>query len=177
MQTVGIIGLVTCAAVAYGILHDQVTARLSVEYFTIGHPPFFMTDSPALLALGWGVLATWWLGVPLGIVLAAAARAGRRPKRAARTLVRPLGALMLFMAFCALLAGLLGAALALHGTVTLTQPLATLVPTDRHIAFLAALWAHSASYGAGVVGAILLSVHVWRDRSRAAMHRGQPHGM
>jgi hypothetical protein len=43
------------AAIIYGILHDQITARVCVEYFTIFHPPVFATQSPTLLAFGWGV--------------------------------------------------------------------------------------------------------------------------
>ena len=54
VETVKIVLLCIAAAVVYGILHDQVTARVCVEYFTIGHPPVFNTDSPTLLALGWG---------------------------------------------------------------------------------------------------------------------------
>lgn len=46
------------AAVVYGLLHDQVTAHLCVEYFSVAHPPVFHTGSPFLLALGWGVIAT-----------------------------------------------------------------------------------------------------------------------
>jgi len=33
------------AAVFYGILHDQITARICVEYFTIGHPIVFGTET------------------------------------------------------------------------------------------------------------------------------------
>jgi len=67
MEMVKIVLLCIVSAVVYGILHDQVTARACVEYFTIGHPPVFKTDSPTLLALGWGVIATWWVGLLLGI--------------------------------------------------------------------------------------------------------------
>ena len=69
------------ASIVYGILHDQVTARVCVEYFTIGHPPVFNTNDPTLLAIGWGIIATWWVGLILGIPLAVAARAGNRPPR------------------------------------------------------------------------------------------------
>ena len=50
MQALAIILLCTASAVAYGILHNNVTARVCVEYFTIGHPALFDTDAPALLA-------------------------------------------------------------------------------------------------------------------------------
>jgi hypothetical protein len=88
MQAISIVGLCIASAVVYGILHDQVTARVCLEYFTIGHPPVFATDSPTLLGLGWGIIATWWVGLFLGVPLAIAARAGRRPKRDVSSLMR-----------------------------------------------------------------------------------------
>jgi hypothetical protein len=66
------------------ILHDQITARVCVEYFTVFHPPVFNTQSPTLLACGWGVIATWWVGLFLGLFLAVAARIGPRPKLSVR---------------------------------------------------------------------------------------------
>jgi hypothetical protein len=60
--------------IAYGILHDQVTARVCLEYFIIGHPPLIASESPTLLAIAWGIVATWWFALPLGFALAAAAR-------------------------------------------------------------------------------------------------------
>jgi hypothetical protein len=99
MQFFFIVVLCVLAAVTYGILHDQVTARVCVEYFTIGHPPIFGTDDPTLLALGWGVLATWWVGVMLGVPLAVVARLGKRPKRSAVSMVRPLVVLMIVSQF------------------------------------------------------------------------------
>jgi hypothetical protein len=62
MQSAMIVLLSIASAVAYGISHDQVTARVCVEYFTIGHPPVFATESPTFLALGWGTIATCWSG-------------------------------------------------------------------------------------------------------------------
>src|SRR5690349_23115652 len=111
MQAVTIVAVCIACAVAYGILHDQVTARVCVEYFTIGHPPVFATESPTLLGIGWGVIATWWVGLLLGIPLAIAARAGRRTKRGASSLIRPVVSLLTIMAVLALLAGLTGYAL------------------------------------------------------------------
>ena len=63
MHAVAIVVLCIGSAVIYGILHDQITARICVEYFTIGHPPIFPTESPTLLGIGWGILATWWVGL------------------------------------------------------------------------------------------------------------------
>src|SRR3954447_21182280 len=93
MQSALIVLLSIASAVAYGILHDQVTARLCVEYFTIGHPPVFPTESPTLLALGWGTIATWWCGLILGVPLALIARAGSRPKLTAGDFLMPIAVL------------------------------------------------------------------------------------
>jgi len=164
MQAIGIVLLSVLAAIVYGIVHDQVTARICVEYFTIGHPPVFHTDSPTLLGLGWGVIATWWVGLFLGVPLAIAARAGRRPKRSVEQLVRPIGVLLACMAVTALLAGLTGHVLARRGAIVLTGPLNQLVPREKHVAFLTDLWAHSASYLAGFIGGIVLIVITWRSR-------------
>jgi len=141
MQFLAIIALCVAAAIIYGILHDQVTARICVEYFTIGHVPIFGTDDPTLLGIGWGVLATWWVGVVLGVPLAAAARLGKRPKRFASSLIRPLLGLMVVSAICALIAGTLGAILARNGVVWLVEPMASAVPREKHVSFLADLWA------------------------------------
>jgi hypothetical protein len=167
MPSLAIILLTIFSAVVYGILHDQVTARICVEYFTIGHPPMFNTDSPTLLGLGWGVIATWWVGAILGVPLAIAARAGRRPQRDARFLLRPILILLLAMACLAALAGLTGYLLATKGIIFLVGSLAEAIPKDRHIPFIADLWAHNASYLGGFVGGIILIATTWRSRARA----------
>ena len=164
MKAIAIVALCVASAVVYGVVHDQVTARVCVEYFTIGHPPIFSTDSPTLLGLGWGIIATWWVGLFLGVPLAVAARAGTRPRRDVRSLVRPIWTLLIVMGVCALVAGIVGYALGRAGVVFLLEPLATLVHRDRHARFLADLWAHSASYFVGFVGGIVVIVRVWRSR-------------
>lgn len=166
MQIVPIFALCVASAVVYGILHDQITARVCIEYFTIGHPPVFPTESPTLLGLGWGIIATWWVGLLLGIPLALASRAGLRPKCDVRSLVRPVFTLLLVMGSCALLAGLLGFLLGSRGIVYLMEPMASRIPEDRQARFLADLWAHSASYLIGFVGGIVVIVRVWRSRGR-----------
>lgn len=133
MKSVGIALMSVAAAVAYGVAHDQVTARVCVEYFTVGHPPVFGTDGPTLLGLGWGVLATWWAGLLLGVPLAVVARAGGRPKRSAASLVRPALWLLAVMAVCALGAGLVGWLLARAGVVVLVGELHGELPADRHV--------------------------------------------
>ena len=165
-----LLGLV--AAVGYGIVHDNVTARVCVEYFTIGHPPVFgPTTDPTILAFGWGVIATWWVGVPLVILLALVSRLGPAPKLTARDLLRPLAVQLLVMGLLATSAGFAGYYAAGRGWVFLTGDLAGAVPLAKHRAFLADLWAHLMSYASAVVGALVLAVWVGLRRRRLATER------
>ena len=41
-----IIAVFTLAAVAFGLVHDQITARVCMEYFTIAHVTIVPTQSP-----------------------------------------------------------------------------------------------------------------------------------
>jgi len=167
MQYALIVAMSIAASVTYGIIHDQITARICVEYFTIGHPPVFGTDDPTLLGLGWGVIATWWVGAILGVPLAAAARLGRRPPRSPRSLIRPLAILLAITGLCAVIAGAVGYLAARRGWAWLLEPLASRVPESQHAAFLTDLWAHSASYLVGAAGGVVLIVRVWRSRRLA----------
>jgi hypothetical protein len=164
LEFVAIIGLSVVASIVYGIAHDLVTAHVSVEYFTIGHPPVFATGNPVELAIGWGVIATWWVGASLGILLALAAQAGTRPRRTARSLIRPIARLMAITAASALAAGLAGYWAATTLPLTLQGPLGEAIPPDRHARFLADACAHSASYGIGALGGIVLAILIWRSR-------------
>ncbi|MBC8353405.1 MAG: hypothetical protein H8E66_15510 [Planctomycetes bacterium] len=166
MQSIAIITLAILAAVTYGVLHDQVTARVCVEYFTIGHPPLFTfeTKSPTLLAFGWGVAATWWVGLILGILLAFVSRAGQRPKVHVNELYRPLGLLMFVAAVAALASGVLGYTLSANEVVNLVEPLRSQIPPSKHSLFIADLWAHTASYVVAFCGGLILIVYTRQNR-------------
>ena len=172
MKWIQIILMCIATCVAYGIIHDQITARICVEYFTIGHPPVFGTDDPALLGLGWGVIATWWVGLLLGIPLAAACRVGRWPKREPNTLLRPLIQLSVVSFGVAVVAGLAGWVAAANGWVFLVGSIADRVPAERHVPFLIDLWAHSASYLVGFVGGLIMIVLVLLGRQRKHLRNG-----
>jgi hypothetical protein len=117
-----------------------------------------------MLGIGWGIIATWWVGFLLGVPLAIAARAGFRLKRSVGSLIRPVACLLAAMAACASIAGVLGWALGKIGVVYLVGPIARELPADRLPLFLADLWAHSTSYAVGLAGGIVVIVLVWRSR-------------
>ncbi len=169
MQWIAIVVLSILACSTYGIIYDQITARICVEYFTIGHPRIIPTEDPTILGIVWGIVATWWVGAILGVPLATLARIGSCPKKTAGSLLRPMTILFGCSATLALLAGLVGYAAASMGWVWLVGPIAEDVPQEKHISFLVDLWAHSASYFGGFVGGIILMVWVWRSRRRPAI--------
>ena len=155
------------ATIVYGIAHDQVTARVSIEYFTVGHADIFQTTSPTLIAFGWGILATWWAGALMGLIFALVARFGSRPKTALRDLLVPGAVLIAGVGVTALVAGIAGFFVARSGHVALAGYLATEVPAGGHARFIADMWAHAASYVAGLAGGSLLAAWVWIRRGRA----------
>ena len=166
MKWLLIVAMSIGVCIAYGLIHDQITVRICLEYFTVGHPPVFSTQDPTLLAIGWGVLATWWVGVLLGVPLATAARCGSWPKREPGSLIRPLIRLAVGVAVVAAISGVMGGVAARTGLVHLTAPFDELVPRDRHIPFLVDLWTHNASYLAGFMGGCALIGLVLLDRRR-----------
>lgn len=173
-EAVRIVLLCLAAAIGYGVLHDQVTARVAPEYFTImhpalGRPDLFHSSSPTVLGLVWGVVATWWVGLCFGAGLATASRAGARPPIAAGALVTPVLWVLGTMAIVAALAA--GAAWA--WTTGAHPELASLgLPNERH-APIAAVWAaHAASYLAAFAGAIVLCVRSLRLRRASIASAG-----
>jgi H+/Cl- antiporter ClcA len=160
-----LIGLCVAAAIAYGVAHDLVTTRVCLEYFTVGHPDWFGTEDPLLLALGWGVAATWYVGLVLAIPLVCAARFGIAPPWGARQVLPSLLILLAVTGGCAAIAGLAGWVIARSRELSLPGALGDLVPRERHAHFIAAWCAHGASYAVGFIGGLVLPVVIWRRRA------------
>jgi hypothetical protein len=152
------------AAVLYGIVHDEITARICLEYFTIFHPPIFHTHSPTWLGLGWGIVATWWVGAFFSIPMIIVTRAGPRPTLRASDLIRPIAGLLLFMAASALLFGLIGYFLAKAHRLD-TEWLSFSNSPEVRYRFVADWWAHTASYASAFIGGSVLCVLTYRRRA------------
>jgi hypothetical protein len=108
VEIVKIMVLCIGGSIAYGIIHDMVTAHVAVDYFTVYHPKVVDSQSPIVMALVWGVIATWWMGFGLGLQLAVASQLGSKPYIEAKTLVKPVIKLLAVTLGCSLFAGLLG---------------------------------------------------------------------
>lgn len=154
------------AAILYGEIHDQITAHVCVEYFTIGHPRIIASEDPTILALVWGVVATWWAGVIIGIPVAVAARLGPWPKFGVRELVPGIVILLIVMGICATGAGLFAARKSDHILTREAPELAAAIAPERHHLFMADWAAHSTSYAVGFVSGITLAVITAVRRTR-----------
>jgi hypothetical protein len=154
------------AAIAYGIVHDQITARLCVEYFTVAHPPLFHTQSPTILGFCWGVAATIGIGAVLGAILAEVSQSEGLPPYPIPRLCHSLLILLATMALTALFAGVLGFELSRHSIISLPVTFAELIPQARHDRFMAVWFAHCASYLAGLTGGAFLILRIWNQRGK-----------
>jgi hypothetical protein len=175
MEWLKIIAGCIAAAVLYGILHDQVTTRVCLEYFTVLHPPIFHTHSPTLLGLGWGAYATWPVGLALGILFAICARAGSRTKLMFSDLIPLLSRLLAVMALSALTLGALGYSwgpmpVRESYVVRMTPTVRAGIPAAAEHGFVADLWATFASYASGLSGGLVCCALVYRKRVRIDRH-------
>ncbi len=127
-----------------------------------------------MLGVGWGIIATWWVGFILSCPLVIAARWGKRPSVSARELIRPIATLFIATGVCAIIAGFVGRTLASDGIVCLGGALAERVPQDRHVAFLTDAFAHTTSYLIGFPGGIIIIVRTWWRRRLLAGNVGVP---
>ena len=165
MEALKIVVLCVAAAIVYGIIHDQITARICVAYFTVLLAPIFHTQSPTLLGIGWGIVATCWVGVLFPVPMILVARAGPRPPVRASELLPLIMWLLASMGVCALLSGFTGYVLARQGVVATDWLTFTDSPAMRY-RFMADWSAHTASYAAAFVGGIVLCVMTYRKRLR-----------
>lgn len=157
----------TCLAViGYAMAQDQISARLSPAYFTVGHPPIVGLRDPTLLGLAWGFLGGFPGGIVLGLALALCATVGAAPPVPPAALRRPLLALVGGMALATLSAGLSAAYNAPVLGLTLGAPWAQLVPPAEQRGFLIVALAHVGTYLGGAIGGV--SICGWLVWQRVA---------
>ena len=169
-QKAKVILLSVGAAVAYGIVHDEITARVCVEYFSLAHPPLFPFSSPTMLGLCWGAAATFGVGLVLGYLLAQASQSEGLPGMPIRAIVRPLLVLLAVTGLAAAVAGYIGYRLAESSVISLPALLpydwVESLPRARQDRFLAVWFAHGASYFFGLVAGSILIFRIWNRRGR-----------
>ena len=102
------------------------------------------------------MLATWWVGLPLGLLLATVARFGPGPVRTAGQLWPSLARLLLLIGSAATIASVAGFLAHSQGWAEMPVGWASQIDPDRHGNFLAAWWAHNTSYGFAAIGGLWL---------------------
>lgn len=149
MQAVRFIASVVVLTCLFGIALDLVTAHVWVEYFTLHHPKVVESESPIVMAVVWGVGASWWFGAIAASILWWFNRRRLSPVPAGtllRWIVWGLAALWLTMI------AILGLVYALIGLLPFEQRRPTF-DIDRRAMSVALT--HQTEY---VLGAILLAV-------------------
>jgi hypothetical protein len=161
-----VILLILCAAMFYGIIHDQITVRLCPEYFTLAHPPLFHSASPTLLALGWGSAAAVGIGAVFGVLLGLVSQSPGLPPIPIPRICNLILRLLSIMAVAAALAGCVGFHLSRLAIISCPSVWAEFVPASRHNQFMAVWFAHCASYVVGLGGGAFLIFRIWDQRQR-----------
>jgi hypothetical protein len=155
----------------YGMLQDQVSARLCPEYFTKLHPPVPGVTDPTLLGIAWGFLGAWWGGAALGYAAGIAATIGTRPPLQVRELVRPM---LVLMTVVATVTAVTGVNVAVHAElfgVSMDSNSAELVPPERRRAALVVACYHFSAYATAILGSIVLTVWISLERKRRELSR------
>lgn len=151
----------TAVAIAYGIAHDLVTAHVAVEYFTVHHPRLVASTSPWVMAFLWGVLATFWVGAPAGLVIGFANLVGSRPSHEWAVLRRAFVKVTIALWLSAM--AVLVSIYALAGLAPMDKRGETF-ESDRRLISVAIT--HQWSYAASVIACSTLSIWVYVSRKR-----------
>lgn len=155
-QAFRFIATVVALTCLFGIALDLVTAHVWVEYFTVHHPKVVASQSPIVMAVIWGLGASWWFGAAAAAILWWFNRRRPNPLSAAtlvRWIVHALIALWLVMI------AMLGAIYALIGLLPIKMRRPTF-DVDRRAMSVALT--HQTEYVLGVIVFVVLMILVAR---------------
>ena len=155
----------------YGILHDQLTYTISPEYYTkfkffqfgladLGDEAIF--PNPRLQVSIVGFLATWWVGLPIGLILGFVGMIHKNGKEMFRITMKALF-LTLLIAFIAGLVGLAFGKFYLANHATSWYLPENVMDKANYIAVGSM---HNFSYLGGLIGLIVAVIFSVRKRNR-----------
>ncbi len=150
----------TALACLLGICLDLVTANFAVEYFSVHHPKILPTENPWVLALLWGVAASWWFGAIAGAIVASINHRRQQPLEAIRILKwTTIACVTLWMSMIAILLTVM----AISSIIPIEQRRATF-ESDRRL--VAVAMAHQYEYVLGGVAMMVIAVMTWRSNPK-----------
>lgn len=162
-----IVALCMASMIVYGMLQDQFSVRICVEYFTIGHPPIVgLEPYPTLHGIAWGFLASWWGGMILGYCLAIPATMGSKPHLRAAFFIMPLCVYFAFVTLATLAMGFWGHLSQDKGPLFDFTFWDERIPPEQRAGFRTLAYAHLGTYTSATLGGILLTLWTIRVRRR-----------
>lgn len=162
-----VVGLSIALAVGYGLIQDQITIRICPEYFTVWHPNPLQIDNITLLALYWGVAATWWVGLILGVIIGAIASEGGMPRATFCEVRKRLVRLMLAAAVCTITAGIVAEVTGFTVSPRIAGPAILRLNAAELHAFSVDWAAHNMAYLSAFMGAVVVAFLTWLSRLSA----------
>lgn len=153
----------------YGILHDQITYTISPEYYTkfkfyqfglmdIGNEAIF--PNPRIEVSAVGFLATWWMGLPIGLILSLVGLTIKDNKQMFRVVMKA----VLITIIVTFITGLIGL---IYGKFVLADTELDWSFPDNLIdkkSFIAVGSMHNFSYLGGLIGLIAGMIFILKQR-------------
>jgi hypothetical protein len=150
----------TVLACLLGICLDLVTANLAVEYFSVHHPKILPTENPQVLAVLWGVAASWWFGAIAGVIVASINHRRQQPLEPIRILKwTTIACVALWVTMIAILLTVM----AISSTIPIEQRRTTF-ESDRRL--VAVAMAHQYEYVLGAIAIMVIAVMTWRSKPK-----------
>ena len=166
-----IIGLGPIIGGLYGIIHDQLTYTISPEYYTKfkfyqfglleeGQQPILLNTRLSVAIVGF--MATWWMGLPIGLILGLVGLTIKENKQMVKTTLKA----FVLTTIVAFITGLIGLA---YGKLVLADTGVNWWFPDNLIDkrnFIAVGSMHNFSYIGGLTGLIAGIIYIVRQRKK-----------
>jgi uncharacterized membrane protein YsdA (DUF1294 family) len=166
-----IIALAPLIGGIYGIIHDQITYSISPEYYTkfkffqfglmdLGNEAIF--PNPRIEVSAVGFMATWWMGLPIGLILGLVGLVHKDSKKMFRVTLKAI-IVTVIVAFATGLIGLAYGKLYLADTGVNWWMPENLIDKGN---FIAVGSMHNFSYLGGLTGLIAGSIYSIRQKRK-----------